>query len=106
MDVVLKQQWIAALRSGTYRQGTGYLKDPTTGAYCCLGVLCSVHGVEPTFDRIDGYALGADYNLVRTLLSTDPNVINMFMNMNDGMGTYIDNPQTFAQIADYIDAHL
>lgn len=38
-----KRAWIAALRSGTYQQGTGTLFKPTTGSYCCLGVLAKIN---------------------------------------------------------------
>lgn len=33
----LKDEWVAALRSGNYKQGTGKLKS--FDCYCCLGVL-------------------------------------------------------------------
>jgi hypothetical protein len=36
----IKAQWVAALRSGEYEQGTGYLN--ADGKYCCLGVLCEL----------------------------------------------------------------
>ncbi len=38
---VFKAKWIAALRSGKYKQGTGYLCEeikPGVYKYCCLGV--------------------------------------------------------------------
>ena len=35
-----KKAWVAALRSGKYKQGVGYLCF--YGDYCCLGVLCEV----------------------------------------------------------------
>jgi hypothetical protein len=44
MDAELKQKWIAALRSGKYPQGTGYLQ--TADGFCCLGVLCDVAGLK------------------------------------------------------------
>lgn len=37
MDSKIKEQWVAALRSGKYKQGTGYLNRD--GKFCCLGVL-------------------------------------------------------------------
>ncbi len=40
-----KEKWIAALRSGDYRQNRGSLRrmvDETNFGYCCLGVLCEV----------------------------------------------------------------
>ena len=32
--------WLAALRSGSYAQGTGYLKKDDR--FCCLGVACEI----------------------------------------------------------------
>jgi len=33
-----KTKWVAALRSGEYKQGAGRLYIPETDSYCCLGV--------------------------------------------------------------------
>jgi hypothetical protein len=44
--------WFAALRSGEFEQGPGYLKKTApdgTSKHCCLGVACEIamrHGVE------------------------------------------------------------
>lgn len=40
----LRVLWIAALRSGDFKQGQHALK-PDDGGYCCLGVLCEVAGI-------------------------------------------------------------
>ena len=40
MKKEIAQQWVAALRSGKYQQGTGALK--IGDKYCCLGVLCDI----------------------------------------------------------------
>ena len=39
-----RKKWIAALRSGKYRKGKGYLKQKDThrNKYCCLGVACEL----------------------------------------------------------------
>ena len=42
MDQELKAKWVAALRSGEYKQGYGRLFSPREKSYCCLGVLCDV----------------------------------------------------------------
>ena len=47
MNQEIKAKWIAALRSGKYKQGEGCLNDGH-GGFCCLGVLCDVQGVEWT----------------------------------------------------------
>lgn len=41
MDPKIKADWVAALRSGNYAQGTGYLlqMEDDQPRYCCLGVL-------------------------------------------------------------------
>lgn len=45
MDRGLRDKWVAALRSGEYKQGRTRLKNEF-GEYCCLGVLTEVSGVE------------------------------------------------------------
>jgi hypothetical protein len=41
MDQQIKSEWVAALRSGEYKQGVQLLRQ---GDYfCCLGVLCDLH---------------------------------------------------------------
>lgn len=37
----VKDKWLAALRSGEYKQGKNQLIDGDN--YCCLGVLCDIH---------------------------------------------------------------
>ena len=41
MKKEIADKWVAALRSGEYKQGRGQLRK---GKYfCCLGVLCNLH---------------------------------------------------------------
>lgn len=40
MKESVAKEWIAALRSGKYKQGQGQLK--TQDKFCCLGVLCDI----------------------------------------------------------------
>jgi hypothetical protein len=46
MKPEVKKLWVAALRSGKYTKGVGYLKaeqeDSLEIGYCCLGVLCEI----------------------------------------------------------------
>lgn len=43
----IADRWVAALRSGQYKKGKGTLKQAgLVSAYCCLGVLCDLHGKE------------------------------------------------------------
>jgi hypothetical protein len=41
MDAKVKAEWLKALRSEEYEQGTGYLRDKQD-RFCCLGVLCDL----------------------------------------------------------------
>lgn len=48
MNPEIKAEWLAALRSGEFKQAQGVLQVRDTNAYCCLGVLCRLavnHGV-------------------------------------------------------------
>lgn len=40
----LARKWIDALRSGQYKQGQKKLRDGD--AFCCLGVLCDISGLD------------------------------------------------------------
>ena len=57
-EYVTKADWVAALRSGKYKQGKERLKansvdDPNLCEYCCMGVLCEIspEGFEAARDR-------------------------------------------------------
>lgn len=43
-NIKLIREWIAALRSRKYKQGTGLLRqdDSTCHRFCCFGVLCDI----------------------------------------------------------------
>jgi hypothetical protein len=102
--VAIKTRWVEALRSGRYAQGTGALRKQE--AFCCLGVLCDVtdranweahpsgiyqqivHGGDSLLPEHVALASGVPHEAQWALA-----------NMND-MG------RSFAEIADYIEAHL
>lgn len=44
MDSKVKAKWLAALRSGKYKQVKSNLKK--NGKFCCLGVLCDLYQKE------------------------------------------------------------
>lgn len=101
--------WVAALRSGEYKQCRGQLeKSPheTKEGYtaqCCLGVLCRVAGVEfdgglgePEEDIIRRANLRKDYHDA----ITGHNLISTLINMND------EERRGFNAIADKIEEVL
>ena len=40
----MKRKWVAALRSGKYKQGKHLLYRLNSDSFCCLGVLCHLLG--------------------------------------------------------------
>lgn len=100
----LREKWVAALRSGEYKQGKGLLRH--ADEYCCLGVLCAVAGLEyvqAQDERVVGYFL-ADWG--RKYTTALPSVlfpalgwarISSLVTMNDAQN------KTFSEIADYIE---
>jgi len=67
----IKDEWLAALRSGKYEQGRYRLR--TENQYCCLGVLCDilkekvdgewVRCVEPPLGNSENTLEGCDHQL-------------------------------------------
>lgn len=45
MNQELRKRWVAALRSGTFKQTKKILHDIKEDAYCCLGVLCKIENL-------------------------------------------------------------
>lgn len=97
MDKKLKAKWVRALRSGKYKQGPFYLHSTAKDTYCCLGVLGKVL-------RKSDKVLADNKSMITPkdwgVLST--NAIDDLVRMNDSTN----DPKTFAEIADYIEATL
>lgn len=103
MDKKLKKQWVEALRSGDYEQGTNVLcKLTATGAqYCCLGVLAEVVEGEDTWYAFNAEALATARGDVITyghnLLPTG--AIGDLASMND-------DGKSFDYLANWIEENL
>jgi len=103
MKDVTKEQWVAALRSGKYKQGQSALQQD--GKFCCLGVLCDLaevpHSTGPgrvlySFADFDSTAMPS-HGLVKAT------------GFKGGMGRLAgmnDEGKSFNEIADHIEAHL
>lgn len=107
MTPELKAKWIAALRSGQYKQGKGALCSKDT--FCCLGVLAEVFGAQKQSDAFGtiylfetGVLTDIDYewdmNVPEILLDEDNQ--DELTNMNDAEG------KSFAEIADWIEENV
>lgn len=104
-----KAKWLKALRSGGYRQGSGYLVEDISGNdhHCCLGVAADVCGVNGRFGFEDVLAtvpfeLPDPKRLPSLLLqqydSAEPNLPTLLSMMND-------HGSSFEEIANVIDYH-
>lgn len=99
MKKEFKAKWIAALRSGEYKQTKGHLHDEN--GYCCLGVLCEVTQPEDWNGfHFDGYPNGEEF---REFFGLNPREETVLIHMNDGF----EQPQKpFSAIADWIEENL
>ena len=115
MEKELKDRWIAALRSGEFRQGRGYLCR--YGEYCCLGVLAAIT------DNLIGLEVNKDVLYIKNstsftaVLTSDlrnkfgisKNQEEHLIAMNDGAPSedgVRQEPLSFEEIADYIENNL
>jgi len=82
----IRNTWIPALRSGKYKQSSGFLRD-RNNYYCCLGVACQLavqEGVlnEPEIDADhNAYGYGASLNI-----STLPYAMTAFLGGVSSLG--------------------
>lgn len=123
MKKSVAKAWVAALRSGKYRQGKKRLRvageTRKQDSFCCLGVLCDVYRTETGKGRwrLGAFEAEADAGSAMVtpdtvmawaglgscnpeVLSQDPSTHGTALaEFNDRHG------KTFAEIADLIEAH-
>lgn len=124
LPVNVKTKWLKALRSGEYTQTHSTLHNPTTGGFCCLGVLeCEMMDgeVEHRNGELDRFIdtpsmefwdyIGAEVITQKfdKKLEKDPD-ISALINLNDG--TYSTHSRTrinwrkFPTIANWIENNI
>lgn len=103
LDPEFKKKWVAALRSGEYKQGKTHLYKSASDTYCCLGVAGAICGVplksmdnNPFFWERE--IVGDVSNYPMRLAEGMPNIKEL-MKMND-------DEESFSEIADYIETNL
>lgn len=106
LSKTLKAKWLEALRSGKYVQGRLYLRQigAGQGRFCCLGVCADISGGRwemgmhrYTF-KPDSWNGGEWYaRLPKSMLADSAQATLIEMN---------DRGDSFAQIADWIEANL
>lgn len=95
MDQELKAKWVAALRSGEYKQADCQLYNDRADAYCCLGVLGMLKGIP--LSKLKGDASKSTPSEWGDL---SEDAVCQLVNMNDSQH------KSFEQIAAYIEANL
>lgn len=111
MKSELKERWIAALRSGEYKQTREYLCDEQ--GWCCLGVLCNLvdknRWSSPPEER-ETYALEycfGDNRYDHEFPDEDWLVdIGLIPSLARDLAYKNDSYETFSNIADYIEENV
>ncbi len=119
MDPEIRAQWVAALRSGNYRQGKGTLRRDSDGTFCCLGVLCELAVAAGVTDRQpSGYGRGGWWSASALPISVqewaglanpDPRVFDPLSGRVRSLASLNDRDtegRTFDQIAVLIEEYL
>jgi len=110
MNPEIKAKWVAALRSGVYKQTRENLKDDD--GFCCLGVLCKISKTETGFGIDETLEeTGSDETLGPTVRNWaglhysfgSEVVINGLL---EPLTEHNDNHRTFLEIADAIETQL
>lgn len=110
MNEELKARWVAALRSGKYRQGRGSLVSASVLgqlSYCCLGVACEIFHKE--LDVRKRYKDGEVYfdNNNHYLPNKISNTLKMGIEMEMKLANLNDvKNENFHEIADWIERNL
>ena len=125
MNTEIQAQWVAALRSGEYRQGKSQLRG-ADDTFCCLGVLCdlavkagveiNVHAPDDEYGSgNDSYRYGNSESYLPVAVREwagieheDPIIGTATRSYQDRTAgrtaaTYNDGGKTFAEIADLIE---
>ncbi len=93
-DFPFKAEWIAALRSGKYKQARGKLKKD--GGYCCLGVYCEIAGLP--IDSFQEYIIEVpvcNYEPIEQVIGKE--FTDRCIDLNDSLRC------SFDDIADYVE---
>jgi hypothetical protein len=104
------KKWVAALRSGEYRQGKNYLNN--AGKFCCLGIACELASQEGVTTKKVAFRDNHE------VLPYDGNVLSLPTSVKKWLGLRLelgqygngslahlnDTDKTFAEIADVIES--
>jgi hypothetical protein len=103
MKSALKSKWVAALRSGKYKQTKQTLKREEadgSASFCCLGVLCEIS--PAVRERVTSSEILGASALAYAGFSSDQE--DILMELNDGGS--LRKRRTFRGIATWIEKNL
>ncbi len=102
MKPEIKEHFVAALRSGKYEQGTHRLR--VEDRFCCLGVLCDLHGTEQWENQV------ADYTYLNESEEPPQEVMEWAGLLSEDVATLINlndvQQKSFREIAEYVERVL
>ena len=75
-----KRRWVAALRSGKYKQAVSHLYDG--GGFCCLGVMCALRGAK--LNEMDQVAMPGELPNFNELFNIDSEHASFFSETGGG----------------------
>ena len=115
MNTEIKAKWVAALRSGEYKQGKNRLRNKDNN-FCCLGVLCNLHAQahpEIAAKQTDPCQYmdeaGMPHDSVFIWAGMGVNKVHRTVEIGGyaaSLAQHNDSGRTFAEIADAIEAQL
>ena len=101
------KKWVAALRSGRYKQGLGWLNRG--GRYCCLGVGCEVYiaAGNALFKTEEVPHVSSKIVSYDNCVGMPPDEVSSWLGISPGeaddLACWNDSGESFNQIADRIE---
>lgn len=110
MNPEIKAKWVAALRSGKYKQAQEVLQGG--GGFCCLGVLCEISkletgfGIQDTLDETHGTEQLGTTVMAWAGLPSGMGALVTIGGRSQHLTCHNDDGRTFLEIADAIEEQL
>lgn len=108
MNTEMKTKWVAALRSGDYRQVEGLLRSQAKNgscSFCCLGVLADVAGADWESGLLKTGQFISDPD-EEVLSDGAEQLFGLNSHEQSTLAEMNDRGDSFDVIADYIEANL
>lgn len=104
LNKTFKKKWLAALRSGKYKQTNGTLKKSLPNkkvGYCCIGVACKILNVD--FKKLHRVTTSCPLLKKNDQRILEEKNVGLTVDECRHLSSMNDFGESFAQIADYIE---